>query len=59
MVLDDEREFQLIQECVENYFRGVIEGDYSKVVKAWHTDGSRILVNFNSDTIVFQIRYNA
>ncbi len=54
MVLDDEREFQLIQECVENYFRGVIEGDYSKVVKAWHTDGNRILVNFDSNTIVFQ-----
>ncbi len=51
--LDEEKEFQLIQETVENYFSGVINGEYAKIVKAWHKDGNRILVNSDLQNIVF------
>jgi hypothetical protein len=54
MVSEDEKEFQLIQESVENYFRGVIEGNYAKVVRTWHMEGKRIFIDSQTNTIIFQ-----
>ncbi|MHA1977098.1 MAG: nuclear transport factor 2 family protein [Candidatus Hodarchaeales archaeon] len=54
MSLKDTNDLHLIQESVENYFRGVIEGDYSKVVKAWHVEGNRMSVDSKSNTILFK-----
>ncbi len=54
MSSDDEKDFQLIQETLENYFTGVIEGNYSKIVKAWHKEGNRLLVESETSDIIFQ-----
>ncbi len=54
MSSDDEKDFQLIQETLENYFTGVIEGNYSKIVKAWHKKGNRLLVESKTTDIIFQ-----
>lgn len=54
MSSDDEKDFQLIQETIENYFTGVIEGNYSKIVKAWHKEGNRISVEYKTNEIIFQ-----
>jgi len=53
LISEDEKEFQLIQESVESYFQGVIEGDFSKVVKAWHIEGNRVVVDSRSNVVVF------
>ncbi|MFX0122140.1 MAG: nuclear transport factor 2 family protein [Candidatus Hodarchaeota archaeon] len=53
MSSDVEKDFQLIQNTLENYFTGVIEGNYSKIVKAWHTEGNRMLVESSTNDIIF------
>ncbi|MHA1975288.1 MAG: nuclear transport factor 2 family protein [Candidatus Hodarchaeales archaeon] len=54
MSLDNEKDLQRIKETVELYFAGVIEGNYSKIIRAWHKEGNRLLIDSNSNDIVFQ-----
>ena len=51
---DDKNDLLSIQKTVENYYNGVILGDFSSVVKAWHLEGFRVLLDSEKKHIVFE-----